>query len=95
MGQNINIKIGNRNYELIADSPEKEESYRKAASILNDKIDKYQSKFHDKDMTDILSLIALQECMNTLKLLTKIDHIQNESTRLQEGLDSYLKNCKI
>lgn len=54
----INVPIGDRNYRLRI-SPEDEESLRKMAKMLNQKIIEFKTEFAGKDMQDYISMVLL------------------------------------
>lgn len=92
MEQKIKIKISERIFELKAESPEKEELFRKGAAMVNSQLNAYQQKFQSKNMTDIFSLVALNECMTIISLKRKQEALEKEVRKLQEDLEGYLKN---
>ena len=92
MAQSINIKIAGRAYNLHVTSPEQEEVIRKAAEDINKKIAHYQEKFPNKGMTEILSFMALNVCMNNIVLQKKCKDTKDEVDDLVEMLGSYLEN---
>ena len=92
MAQSINIKIAGRPYNLTATSPEHEEVIRKAADELNSKIAQYQEKFPKTGMSDIMSFMALNVCMNNIVLQKQISQMKAEEEALAGELESYLDN---
>ena len=91
MAQSINIKIAGRPYNLTATSPEHEEVIRKAAEDVNRKIAQYQEKFPKTGMSDIISFMALNVCMNNIILQKKVKDTKDEVDGLTEMLGSYLE----
>ena len=55
----INLKIANRIYPVKITSEEQDKSMRKAAHLINIKIEKYHEKYEVKDIQDVLSMICL------------------------------------
>jgi len=92
MAQSINIKIAGRAYNLLATSPEQEEVIRKAAEDINTKIAHYQEKFPSKGMTEIMSFMALNVCMNNIVLQKKVKDMKEAEEDLAGMLESYLEN---
>ena len=90
MAQSITIKIAGRPYELAATSPEHEEVIRKAADDVNRKISQYQEKFPIKSMTEIMSFMALNVCMNNIVLQMHLDDRMNAEDALAKELERYL-----
>jgi cell division protein ZapA (FtsZ GTPase activity inhibitor) len=54
----VNIIIGDRNYRVRIDAVD-EESVRKIAKLINDKILEFKSSFAGKDMQDYISMVLL------------------------------------
>lgn len=55
----ININIADRMYPLRIDRKE-EESIRRAAKIINDKVVQYKQRYPSKDIQDCMSMATLQ-----------------------------------
>jgi cell division protein ZapA (FtsZ GTPase activity inhibitor) len=62
----INVVIADRPYRLKI-KPEEEETVRKAARMINDRVKEYQQAFLSKDKQDFLAMIALQNTVEALK----------------------------
>ena len=92
MAQSITIKIAGRQYNLAATSPEHEEVIRKAANDVNRMIAQYQEKFPTKGMTEILSFLALNICMNNIVLQKQVKGMINAEELLAKELERYLDN---
>ena len=91
MGQRMSVKIAGKEFELSAETPEKEEIIRKAAVMLNAHYSSYAQKFANKSMTDILSLVGLYECMKIIALEKSMARVEKEADTLTEDLEAYLK----
>ena len=92
MAQSIKIKIAGRPYNLTATSPEHEEVIRKAADEVNRKIAKYQEKFPNTGMSDIMSFMALNVCMSNIILQKQLNQMKGAEEALAGELESYLEN---
>ena len=92
MDQKITIKIGERDYVLKASSPESEEYIRLAAEAINKKLDSFRESFPGKNTLDLLSFVALNECVSRISLQRKMDRIGQEAEKLANDTGSYLKN---
>ena len=90
MAQSITIKIAGRPYSLTAMSAEHEEVIRKAADELNSKIAQYQERFPTKGMSEILSLMALNVCMNSIILQKQVKAMKDAEETLASELGRYL-----
>ena len=91
MDQKIKIKIADQEYNLKAATPEQEEMIRKAADSVNKKIAAYMNKFSGRNLTDILSFVALNETINSLTIQKSLDAVSQEAATLLEDTSSYLK----
>ena len=90
MSQSISIKIADRTYPLKVNSPEHEEVIRKAADELNSKIAQYQERFPTKGMSEILSFMALNVCMNSIILQKQVKAMKDAEETLASELGRYL-----
>ena len=79
MDQKISIKIAGRMFNLTATSPEAEELYRNAADIINQRYADYTRKHPGKNVSDLLSMIALNETV--LRLQQKRKSTDSRKTR--------------
>lgn len=94
MDQKIKVTIANKEFSLLAVSPEMEERIRKAAEITNRKIAAYSGKFATKSQLDILCFVALNEAMNGLELQSRIEQIEKEAESVRKDIASYIENEK-
>jgi len=69
----INIIIADRSYPLRIARNE-EESIRKAAKIINDKVAQYKQKYVSKDLQDCLSMATLQFVIQKFDTENRIDN---------------------
>lgn len=90
----VTIKVSDRTYSLKASSEEKEELMRKAAAIINQKVDNMRATYPGKDDADLLTFVALSECVNSLALRKKFAACEQETKQLEADLVSYLENIK-
>lgn len=91
MEQKITITIAGRDH-VLRQTPEIEGYIRAAASEVNSKITKYQTLYPGKDLTNILSFVALNECMDRLAKERQIKDMRDEAEKLQADTESYLEN---
>ncbi len=92
MAQRITIKIADRTYNLRASSPENEENIRKAADEINRTLQAYMEKFPGKSLTEILSFVSLNMCINNITLREGAEKQEKEVLRLDKELEGYLEN---
>ncbi len=90
--QKISIVISDRTYCLKASSPENEEVIRKAANVINQKVSNYRKQFLGKPEVDILSFVALNECITNIKLNDQIERNRKEAEEFEADLGSYIDN---
>ncbi|MBO5635728.1 MAG: cell division protein ZapA [Bacteroidales bacterium] len=94
MGQSIKIKIAGNEYPLVASSPEMERLMRLAAEAINQKLSAYDAKFPNKSLSDKLAFVALNEAVSRLTYQKRLSDVGDEAGKLQEDVESYLKNIE-
>ena len=90
----IKVNIAERMYPVKINRNE-EEKIRKAAKILNEKVNQYKDKkFANKDEQDFLAMISLQLSIKLLDFEEKntLQPIIQRITDLDEKLNEYLEN---
>ena len=91
-GQKISIKIAGRMFNLTATSPEAEELYRNAADIINQRYADYTRNHPGKNVSDLLSMIALNETVLRLQQKKEIDGLKEDEKLLARDLERYLQD---
>jgi cell division protein ZapA (FtsZ GTPase activity inhibitor) len=86
----IKVNIADRYYPLKIDRNE-EETIRRAAKMINDRVTQYKQRYTDKDMQDFMAMASLQFVTRLLESNTKPDsamvyEIQNINQELEEYL---------
>lgn len=66
--QLISVIIAERPYRLTVSSEGEEEVFRKAASLVDEKMQKYASNFAFRDKQDLLAMVNLQFAVEYLRL---------------------------
>ena len=92
MDQKISVKIAGRMFNLTASSPEAEQLYRMAADTINNRFASYTRSHPGKNVSDLLSMIALNETVLRLGLQKDIAQIQEAEKQLARDLENYLKD---
>ena len=92
MDQKISVKIAGRMFNLTASSPEAEELYRLAAETINRRFANYTRSHPGKNVSDLLSMIALNETVLRLGLQKEIDQYKQAEEALTKDLENYLKD---
>ena len=94
MSQKISIKIAGRFYNLMASSPEQEEVYRLAADAINKRLASYTQKNPDKTLTDLMSMVALNETVYRIGLQKEMEQQEQEKGSLEKDLERYLSDIR-
>lgn len=70
-----------------------EERFRKAARLINEKVEQYKQRYKDRDIQDFLSMTALQFVLRELVLEENKDETPLVSVlkEMNEELDEFLK----
>jgi cell division protein ZapA (FtsZ GTPase activity inhibitor) len=89
----IRVNIADRYYPLKIERKE-EEKIRKAAKLINDSINQYKNKYGDKDLQDLLSMVALQYVTKAVdnEFLTNDSEFIEEVKELSKQIGEYLNN---
>jgi cell division protein ZapA len=69
----ININIADRLYPLRVDRKD-EESIRKAAKIINEKVVQYKQKYAEKDIQDCMAMATLQFVIQKFDTEKRLDN---------------------
>lgn len=92
MDQKISIKIAGRIFNLTASSPDAEQLYRQAAETINNRFAAYTRSHPGKNVSDLLSMIALNETVIRLGLQKEMDRNKEQQKTLLKDLENYLKD---
>ena len=79
MGQRIKLKIGGKEYELVAETPE---------------MDDYNVRFPGADVEDKMVMIAIREGAGKFYANKQLDLLQNDIDSLSDQLKTYLRGTK-
>ncbi|MBN2775721.1 MAG: cell division protein ZapA [Prolixibacteraceae bacterium] len=92
----INIVIENRGYPLVIDR-KNEETYRQAAKLLNEMINRFKMQFADKDSQDFIAMAAFQIVLNYLeeKKDEKYDLLVDEIKNLNDDGTEFLNQKTV
>ena len=94
MEQKISVKIAGRIFNLTASSPEAEQLYREAAETINKRFAAYTRSHPGKNVSDLLSMIALNETVLRLGLQKDLESNKQEEKALAKELERYLKDSQ-
>lgn len=92
MDQKITVKIAEKDYVLRAPTPEDEELIRVAASTVNKRLNAYLSKYPDRNPSDLLSFVALNECIGRIRSEREMENARIEAGKLKADTDAYLSS---
>lgn len=90
MDQKITVKIAEKEYVLKAPTPEHEEYIRRAADTVNKRLNAYLGNYPDRNPSDLLSFVALNECIGRLRAEREMENARTEAGKLKADLDAYL-----
>ena len=94
MDQKISVKIAGRMFNLTASSPEAEQLYREAAETINRRFAAYTRSHPGKNVSDLLSMIALNETVLRLGLQKDLDSHKQDEKALAGELERYLNDSQ-
>ncbi len=91
----IRVNVAERFYPLKIERKD-EETIRRAAKLINEKILQYKQKYTDKDTQDFLAMVALQYVIKVLQNEEnqEDDELTKELNSLNEELDLYIKSIE-
>lgn len=94
MDQKISVKIAGRIFNLTASSPEAEQLYREAAETINKRFAAYTRSHPGKNVSDLLSMIALNETVLRLGLQKDLESNKQDEKALARELERYLTDSQ-
>ncbi len=88
----INVNVAERYYPLKIDRND-EEKIRKAARLINEKVQQYKMRYNDKDVQDYLAMAALQFVIKLIECEDKSDtsELMSELKELDEWMGSFIR----
>ena len=90
MDQKISIKIAERTFNLTASTPEQEEVIRLAADAINRRLEAFQRKMPGKSVTELLSMVALNEGVCRINIQRETAAQKAEAEQLGKDMVNYL-----
>ena len=94
MAQNITLKIGDREFEFIAETPEMEALERRAAEAVNRELDRLNATQPRQSTEDKLSIIALSMAVRKLHFEKQAYELEKEARALTGETNKYLETPK-
>ena len=88
----IKVNVADRYYPLKIERRD-EEKIRKAARMINDKVQQYKQRYLDKDAQDFLAMAALQFVTRVIEMedRSEAEPLGKRLQELTEELEEYLK----
>ena len=90
MDQKISITIAERKFNLTAASPEQEEVIRRAEEAINQHLQAYMRKYPGKTLAELMSMVALNECVSRINAQRELAARKAEAERLGKDVANYL-----
>ena len=93
--RSISVSINGHNLPMKVKSDEQEESIRRAAKAINDRLNKYRSSFSSDKYADFdyLAMVTLEYVMRYLSLEKNTDDtgLLSQLRELSQDIDNYIK----
>ena len=92
MEQSIKVKIAGYTFPLKVNSQEQEEYIRKSAQEINRQITAFQTRYPNKSLIEILSIMSLNVCVTNMTLSKQMKDFKDAEESLAKELNGYLDN---
>ena len=92
MEQSIKVKIAGYTFPLMVNSQEQEEYIRKSAQEINRQITAFQTRYPNKSLIEILSIMSLNVCVTNMTLSKQMKDFKDAEESLAKELSGYLEN---
>lgn len=92
--QLISVIIAERPYRLNIKSESEEQTFRKAARLINDKMNEYGSNYAFRDKQDLLAMVTLQFAVEYLQV-EGASREQSKIIGLLEQIDNLLDDTLL
>lgn len=92
MEQSIKVKIAGYTFPLKVNSQEQEEYIRKSAQEINRQITAFQTRYPNKSLIEILSIMSLNVCVTNMTLSKQMKDFKDAEESLAKELNGYLEN---
>lgn len=92
--QSIKIKIGSKEYNMKASSPEQERIIRLAAESINKMADVYRTKYPAQQEYDRIAFVALNNAISLLTARKELSDSKAECQTFLEQTQAYLDNIE-
>ena len=90
MEQSIKVKIAGYTFPLKVNSQEQEEYIRKSAQEINRQITAFQTRYPNKSLIEILSIMSLNVCVTNMTLSKQMKDFKDAEESLAKELNGYL-----
>ena len=92
MEQSIKVKIAGYTFPLKVNSQEQEEYIRKSAQEINRQVTAFQTRYPNKSLIEILSIMSLNVCVTNMTLSKQMKDFKDAEESLAKELNGYLDN---
>ena len=92
MEQSIKVQIAGYTFPLKVNSQEQEEYIRKSAQEINRQITAFQTRYPNKSLIEILSIMSLNVCVTNMTLSKQMKDFKDAEESLAKELSGYLEN---
>lgn len=92
MEQSIKVKIAGYTFPLKVNSQEQEEYIRKSAQEIDRQIKAFQTRYPNKSLNEIMSIMSLNVCVTNMTLSKQIKDFKDAEESLAKELNGYLDN---
>ena len=92
MEQSIKVKIAGYTFPLKVNSQEQEEYIRKSAQEINRQVTAFQTRYPNKSLIEILSIMSLNVCVTNMTLSKQMKDFKDAEESLAKELNGYLEN---
>ena len=92
MEQSIKVKIAGYTFPLKVNSQEQQEYIRKSAQEINRQITAFQTRYPNKSLIEILSIMSLNVCVTNMTLSKQMKDFKDAEESLAKELNGYLEN---
>lgn len=88
--QGISVRIGGKSYPMTVESPEEEETIRKAERLIRSRMTLYETNYTITDMKDLLGMCLLQFATEAIEKTEQADKGDFQVTERLKALDGKL-----
>ncbi len=76
--QAITVRIAGKSYPMTVDTPQEEETIRKAERQIRERLKMYEEKYAVTDVRDLLSMCVLQFATEAMENEERVDNVEHD-----------------